>query len=342
MERHQLHPCDAGGKAMNERITGSRRCTISTAIRPACEEPVAASSSPGPISGYLPAARPSDDRRACRSRRLRSNRGCSRSRLRWRRDAGVEPPGRDEVAGERHDDLGRQQGMHALSIAMSSAMPTATRRDDADREGGQHGQDLFRTWVGRLREPSGEGSLRGTGALRSLVRHDRSHTQRRPHHAPAAWVRGLPDSQAAGIIRSGLDIGTGWSTPPRSTTMNAASVTNYKGVGRVPRRQSSGTTGRATPKRQWTRASLCSGVRSVDLYLMHWPVPKQDKYVEAWKAMIALRDAGRQSIGVSNFLPEHIDAIVAATGVTPAVSRSNSTRTFSSVISVRITSRTAS
>ena len=64
------------------------------------------------------------------------------------------------------------------------------------------------------------------------------------------------------------------------------------------------------------------GVESVDLYLMHWPVPKQDLFVEAWKAMIALRDAGKaKSIGVSNFLPEHIDAIIAATGVTPAVNQ---------------------
>ena len=64
------------------------------------------------------------------------------------------------------------------------------------------------------------------------------------------------------------------------------------------------------------------GVDQIDLYLMHWPAPKRDRYVESWKAMIALRDQGRvRSIGVSNFLPEHLDRIVAETGVTPVLNQ---------------------
>jgi 2,5-diketo-D-gluconate reductase A len=64
------------------------------------------------------------------------------------------------------------------------------------------------------------------------------------------------------------------------------------------------------------------GLDAVDLYLMHWPAPGQGQYVEAWKAMVALRDAGKtRSIGVSNFEPAHIEAIVAATGVTPVVNQ---------------------
>ena len=51
-------------------------------------------------------------------------------------------------------------------------------------------------------------------------------------------------------------------------------------------------------------------------------MPRENKFIDAWKAMIALRDAGKvASIGVSNFLPEHIDAIIAATGVTPALNQ---------------------
>jgi 2,5-diketo-D-gluconate reductase A len=60
----------------------------------------------------------------------------------------------------------------------------------------------------------------------------------------------------------------------------------------------------------------------VDLYLIHWPAPKQDRYVETWEAFTELKSDGRaRSIGVSNFLPEHIERIVDATGVTPALNQ---------------------
>lgn len=62
------------------------------------------------------------------------------------------------------------------------------------------------------------------------------------------------------------------------------------------------------------------GLDSVDLYLVHWPAPANDHYVNAWEKMIAIRDAGKtRSIGVSNHLPEHLTRIIDATGVTPAV-----------------------
>ncbi len=60
----------------------------------------------------------------------------------------------------------------------------------------------------------------------------------------------------------------------------------------------------------------------VDLYLIHWPAPAQGRYVETWQAMCELREEGRaRSIGVSNFLPEHIEQITDATGVAPAVNQ---------------------
>ena len=60
----------------------------------------------------------------------------------------------------------------------------------------------------------------------------------------------------------------------------------------------------------------------LDLYLIHWPLPSLDRYVEAWQALIDLqRDGVLRSIGVSNFLPEHLDRIIAETGVTPAVNQ---------------------
>jgi 2,5-diketo-D-gluconate reductase A len=63
-------------------------------------------------------------------------------------------------------------------------------------------------------------------------------------------------------------------------------------------------------------------VEHVDLYLIHWPVPSQDRYVEAWKAMIEDKEAGlARSIGVSNFQPAHLARIVEETGVTPSVNQ---------------------
>ena len=60
------------------------------------------------------------------------------------------------------------------------------------------------------------------------------------------------------------------------------------------------------------------GLDRLDLLLVHWPNPDQDRYVEAWEGCIAVREAGLVThIGVSNFLPEHTERIIAATGVTP-------------------------
>jgi diketogulonate reductase-like aldo/keto reductase len=60
----------------------------------------------------------------------------------------------------------------------------------------------------------------------------------------------------------------------------------------------------------------------VDLYLIHWPAPSQDRYVETWRALIEAQQAGlARSIGVSNFQPAHLRRIIDETGVTPAVNQ---------------------
>ncbi|QEO17330.1 aldo/keto reductase [Acetobacter vaccinii] len=61
---------------------------------------------------------------------------------------------------------------------------------------------------------------------------------------------------------------------------------------------------------------------SYDQYLIHWPNPSKDLYVEAWTALIEARKRGLvRSIGVCNFLPVHLERIIAETGVTPAVNQ---------------------
>ncbi len=69
--------------------------------------------------------------------------------------------------------------------------------------------------------------------------------------------------------------------------------------------------------------SLCSAnLNYFDLYLIHWPNPKEDKYVDAWRALIDAQKFGLvHSIGVSNFEPEFIDRLIKETGVTPAVNQ---------------------
>jgi 2,5-diketo-D-gluconate reductase A len=60
----------------------------------------------------------------------------------------------------------------------------------------------------------------------------------------------------------------------------------------------------------------------LDLYLIHWPVPAHDLYVETWKAFVELQSEGLvRSIGVSNFQPEQLERVIAETGVAPAINQ---------------------
>lgn len=110
---------------------------------------------------------------------------------------------------------------------------------------------------------------------------------------------------------------------------------NERGVGRalraagVPREHIFLTTklrglhqGRDRVRRGFEESLERLGLDYVDLYLIHWPLPGRDEYVESWQVMTQLRDEGLiRSLGVSNFNPDHIDRLVAETDVVPVANQ---------------------
>jgi 2,5-diketo-D-gluconate reductase A len=64
------------------------------------------------------------------------------------------------------------------------------------------------------------------------------------------------------------------------------------------------------------------GMDYLDLYLIHWPLPMADRYIETWEALIALQGDGRtRAIGVSNFTETHLQRLIDETGVTPSINQ---------------------
>ena len=138
----------------------------------------------------------------------------------------------------------------------------------------------------------------------------------------------LPDEETRRIVREALDVGYRFVD-------TAASYENERGVGQgiadsgLPRDEvfvSTKLRGRDQGYDSAKRALHASldrlGLDAVDLYLIHWPLPRLDRYAESWRAMEELLAEGlTRAIGVSNFLPEHLDRLAAESSTVPAVNQ---------------------
>jgi diketogulonate reductase-like aldo/keto reductase len=138
----------------------------------------------------------------------------------------------------------------------------------------------------------------------------------------------VPDEQAHRAVATALQAGY------RSID-TAKLYFNEEGVGRaiaesgIPREQLFITTKLWNDQHGYNHAlrafdaSLARlGLDYLDLYLIHWPVPLQDKYVDAWRALRKLADDGRvRAIGVSNFTETHLTRIIDDGGIVPAVNQ---------------------
>lgn len=138
----------------------------------------------------------------------------------------------------------------------------------------------------------------------------------------------VADAAAAGLVEGAIDLGY-------RHVDTAALYDNERGVGEgmrasgVPREELFVTTkvwndrhGFDETRRAFDESLEKLGLDYVDLYLIHWPAPQQDKYVEAWDALLKLREEGlTRSIGVSNFEPHHIDRLVQHSSVLPVINQ---------------------
>ncbi|MFN3318620.1 MAG: aldo/keto reductase [Allorhizobium sp.] len=137
-----------------------------------------------------------------------------------------------------------------------------------------------------------------------------------------------PDNEAAPAVKAALDAGY-------RHVDTAAVYENEQGVGEGIRQSGLPRSDIFLTTKLWNtdqgyeqtlkafEASLKRlGTDYVDLYLIHWPSAHRGLFVDTWKALVKLKEEGRaKSIGVSNFYPEHIEKIVAETGVVPVINQ---------------------
>ncbi len=138
----------------------------------------------------------------------------------------------------------------------------------------------------------------------------------------------MGDGQAEAIVAAALRAGYGLID-------TAENYRNEAGVGRgirasgVDRDEVFVTTkfnerwhGEAEAQQAFANSSERLGLDRIDLLLIHWPNPRKDRYVEAWRGLLRLLEDGKvRAIGVSNFKPAHLDRLLGETGVAPHVNQ---------------------
>jgi 2,5-diketo-D-gluconate reductase A len=138
----------------------------------------------------------------------------------------------------------------------------------------------------------------------------------------------VPDADVTDAVTTALEVGY------RSID-TAAAYENEDGVGRalartgVPREEIFLTTkvwndqqGYDATLRAFDASAKRLGQEVVDLYLIHWPVPAKDAYVDTWRALLELRSQGRiRAAGVCNFQPAHLQRLLDETGELPALNQ---------------------
>ncbi|MFW6722895.1 aldo/keto reductase [Streptomyces sp. MAR4 CNY-716] len=138
----------------------------------------------------------------------------------------------------------------------------------------------------------------------------------------------VPDTEAETTVRTALDAGY------RSID-TAAIYGNEEGTGKaltesgVPREELFVTTklwnsdhGYDAALRAFDESLRRLGLDHVDLYLIHWPAPAKDKYLETWRALEKIYADGRaRAIGVSNFQPAHLQRVLDEGSVAPVLNQ---------------------
>jgi len=138
----------------------------------------------------------------------------------------------------------------------------------------------------------------------------------------------VPPAQTEAAVRTALDAGY-------RAIDTAAMYGNEREVGRairaaeLPQNSVFVTTKLNNPDhgydaalRAFDASMAALGLDRLDLYLIHWPLPRRNRYVETWRALIKLQaDERVRAIGVSNFQPAHLERLAAETGVLPAINQ---------------------
>jgi 2,5-diketo-D-gluconate reductase A len=140
----------------------------------------------------------------------------------------------------------------------------------------------------------------------------------------------MRDAQATAAVRSALQAGYRLIDTAENYGNEAAVGLGLRQSG-VPRQEVFVTTkfNRAWHSVEGVRQAATQslerlGLDYLDLLLIHWPNPDQDRYVAAFEGLLALREAGIvHAVGTSNFKPAHLERLLAATGALPQVNQIN-------------------